>query len=98
MLGTCNNCAHLNWVVADDPLYYCGFKAKRIENIDCECKAWKSANKSMTNADRIRAMTDEELKEFLCEFGQECNQCCAQDYCHYGHNGMLEWLRKEYEQ
>jgi len=49
----------------------------------------------MTNADRIRSMTDEELSAFLCNMGQECNQCIATDYCSLGHTGMLDWLKKE---
>ena len=48
-----------------------------------------------TNADRIRNMTDEELSAFLCNMGQECDQCIATDYCSLGHTGMLDWLKKE---
>ena len=31
----------------------------------------------MTNGDRIRAMTDEELAEFFCRI----SQCCGNDAC-----------------
>lgn len=51
-----------------------------------------------TNADRIRSMTDEELSAFLCNMGQECNQCIATDYCSLGHTGMLDWLKKEVDE
>lgn len=52
--------------------------------------------KPMTNGDKIRAMTDEELAEWLDLHG-ECNQCayhpaqCNTD-CNEGH---FKWLRKE---
>ena len=51
-----------------------------------------------SNADRIRAMTDEELAQFLCEthvFEGACSGCIANEYCKPGHNGMFEWLREE---
>lgn len=54
----------------------------------------------MTNADRIRAMTDEELSKFLCDFRtgsageHHCAGCKAEEYCRTGHNGMIEWLQQ----
>ena len=57
-----------------------------------------SEEKPKTNADRIRAMTDEELAQFLCEthvFEGACSGCIANEYCKPGHNGMFEWLREE---
>ena len=59
--------------------------------------------RKMTNADRIRQMTDEELAEMLDIYDVE--EVC--DYCaHHGdwacHNkcyaGILEWLKMEVEQ
>lgn len=50
----------------------------------------------MTNGDKIRAMTDEELAEWLDEFGN-CRCCmefptrCRVDCC----TGHLEWLKQE---
>ena len=52
----------------------------------------------MTNADRIRSLSDEELAEFLCDIsGGDCTYCVANDLCHNGHNGMIVWLKKEVE-
>ena len=54
----------------------------------------------MTNGDRIRAMTDEELAEFLCGMmtADQCAQSCpARERCYYGHNGMVEWLQQPAE-
>lgn len=57
-----------------------------------------------TNADRIRAMSDEELAKFLCEFrscdsdGYPCSGCKAESYCLAGHNGMEDWLQQPAEE
>lgn len=52
----------------------------------------------MTNADKIRAMTDEELANWLCVH-MDCYNCEAEagngaceDYCRAV---LLEWLRQE---
>ena len=53
----------------------------------------------MTNADKIRAMSDEELAKFLCYFRScdssehPCNGCKAEPYCMIGHNGMIIDIR-----
>lgn len=57
-----------------------------------------------TNADRIRAMSDEELAKFLCNFRScdssehPCNGCKAEPHCHTGHNGMEDWLQMPAEE
>ena len=53
--------------------------------------------KPMTNADRIRAMSDEELAEFLCGISTaECcdRSCPARHICGYGDSGMIKWLQQ----
>lgn len=53
----------------------------------------------ITNADRIRSMSDEELAAFLCNlrseeaYGNACANCVAESFCHIGHTGMIDWLR-----
>ena len=60
----------------------------------------------MTNADKIRSMTDKELAEWLCDtIDPECNGCPAYGlgmvwnkrcgWCDDGYGIMLEWLRSE---
>ena len=57
-----------------------------------------------TNADRIRAMSDEEISKFLCEFrscdsdGYPCSGCKAERYCYAGHTGMKDWLQQPAEE
>ena len=59
----------------------------------------------ITNADRIRVMSDEELAYFIsdiadtCERNTECNQhCygCVESYCEYAR--CLDWLRQPSEE
>ena len=71
-----------------------------MEGSDCE-KFNEAADKQpMTNADRIRAMSDEELSEFLCDILSEdrdgCSECIAEGYCYPGHTGMIDYLKEEY--
>lgn len=55
--------------------------------------------KPMRNADKIRAMTDEELAEFMCHNVSNgtvnCAFCAAAEFCRMGHNGWLHWLKQE---
>ena len=55
--------------------------------------------RTATNADRIRAMTDEELAEFMCHNVSNgtvnCSFCAAAEFCRMGHNGWLDWLKEE---
>lgn len=57
-----------------------------------ECGAFKPP---MTNSDRIRAMSDEELAEYLCGLTY-CCECEHRDTCN-GEDGYLKWLRQPAE-
>ena len=58
----------------------------------------------MTNADKIRSMTDEELAMFLCDFRScdadeyICEGCKATKYCRAGHAGTIDWLQQPAEE
>lgn len=57
--------------------------------------------KPQTNADRIRAMSDEELAKWLCDISTaECcdRSCPARDMCDIGDNGMIKWLKQPAEE
>ena len=62
-----------------------------------------SGKKLLTNADRIRAMSDEELAMFLCNFRSYnadvyiSEGCKAEQYCHAGHTGTIDWLQQPAE-
>lgn len=51
----------------------------------------------MTNGERLRQMTDEELGKWLCKIFFTCGTCYAKEYCHYEHNGFTDWLKQESE-
>lgn len=72
--------------------------ARRMYEIATEALEERERNEHpLTNADRIRSMTDKELADFLCDIsgGESCTYCVANDLCHNGHNGMIEWLKEE---
>lgn len=55
----------------------------------------------MTNADRIRSMTDEELTAFLCNIMTNetgCYDCPGIQYCRREHTGLEDWLKAESEE
>ena len=52
-----------------------------------------SGDKPMTNADRIRAMSDEELREFLCS-NTQCRVCKFEGWCGCD---LLKWLQQPAE-
>lgn len=52
----------------------------------------------MTNGDKIRSMTDEELQKWLCSIMTEecCDMSCpGRDMCTFGHNGLYDWMKQE---
>ena len=52
----------------------------------------------MTNSERLRAMSDKELAEALCDLRADCHECPGYNYCTYGNghgNGLLKWLESE---
>ena len=59
--------------------------------------------KKQTNADRIRAMSDEELADFLEKVADGCDSCPMLKECTYSDGEMSEeqvrlmWLKKETE-
>ena len=49
-----------------------------------------------TNADRIRAMSDEEIAQWLC-LNYSCTKCLGQELCTINDgkaNGLLKWLKQ----
>ena len=64
---------------------------------------YRKPRNQMTNAERIRSMTDEELAAFLCNLRSEeayentCSHCVAERFCRIGHNGMIDWLQQPAE-
>lgn len=54
----------------------------------------------MTNADRIRSMSDEEIAQWLC-LNYSCTKCPGQNLCTCDggkHNGLTKWLKQPAEE
>ena len=72
-----------------------------------ECDGSGHVEVTMTNADRIRAMTDEELALFVRAFinsshcpydWKGCENCWLKELCNANaYNGELEWLQQPAE-
>ena len=72
-----------------------GYKVDECNHTDCPYRT-----EPITNADRIRAMSDEKLCEFLghYSFFEMCDEGC--DACTYKGNcdeRLLEWLKQPVE-
>ena len=90
--GCCRECKYADW---DADGCTCMIDGRSVYNAsDYTCDQFRPA-KQLTNADRIRQMTDEELAKFMrsCTFcayldkGCQHNGTCTQ--------GFLEWLKQE---
>lgn len=82
--------------------HLCGMRADATFTEGSECDAFNREveGKPMTNADRIRTMSDEELAKWLCEFDAEA---FAAGVLKYGAPIMnererLDWLRQPAEE
>lgn len=53
----------------------------------------------MTNFEKIKEMSIDELSSFLCRFVdvevEDCDKCPATKYCRRGCNGFKVWLESE---
>lgn len=62
-----------------------------------KCNGTGIVSEPTTNADRIRAMSDEELAEWMCSLmtAECCDQRCpARDICNLGDNGLVKWMKQ----
>ena len=96
MYNYCKTCCHDDGDVGFcDKCYYNHI----LEEKGIPPTEYEANTKPITNADRIRAMSDEELAEFMCHNVSNgtvnCAFCAAAEFCRMGHNGWLDWLREE---
>lgn len=61
--------------------------------LTCPCEAYRP--KAITNADRVRSMSDEELAELLCSMTY-CYECSYKNACTHD-DGYLDWLKQPAE-
>lgn len=93
----CYDCARAEW---DSEGATCGINGLHVNRPSLGCNK-RVPKKRMTNGDRVRNMTDEELAEFLDEYSS-CSLCegykrgiCTREECF---KGFLAWLRKEVDE
>lgn len=92
--SSCHGCRYADW---DADGCTCKLDGLLVWNPAVGCKYRKAdEDKPLTNGDRIRAMTDEELAEWFDLHG-ECNTCAyhpaqCKTECNEGH---LKWLKQE---
>lgn len=83
--------------------------AKCIEKAEDHCKSYPrcygcNAYREPTNADHIRAMSDEGLSVWLMRLHTICDCCSAKEECDTIENdevcrrGVLEWLQQPVEE
>lgn len=88
----CKNCKHLGYISDGDQVDKRVWCEKMADSPDLDIKRDCENYTPMTNADRIRNMTDEELAEFIVNldnhFGEE----------YEGEQSCLSWLQKESEE
>ena len=102
-MAKCDNCKELEVknIWGKVPFEWCEKKNDNPDkNIERDCPYFKPK----TNADRIRNMTDEELRDFLYDMTSEsqCHICafkkgwlCEKPYDKSCHDGVMEWLKSE---
>ena len=93
----CEKCIFVDEPLDKDPCQEChrAFLAQRIK------PNFVSKRKPKTNADRVRAMTDEELASLLMYFADDTDGIDEKDYDAFGNmewrERMLRWLKQECE-
>ena len=89
----CSNCGWLE--INPSGAMFCGYSDERTWENE-SCLAWKDKDEPNTNADRIRAMTDEELAEFLamCDASRIRIRFVTEDVIAETWR-WLDWLRQE---
>ena len=103
-MAKCKNCKNFEMAITSDNEYVCNWcekiKDNPYEEMERECEYYEA----MSNADRIRSMTDEELEEYLWKMAEEspCYICafrngwlCEKPYDVSCHGGISKWLKSE---
>ena len=91
-MAKCKNCKYLDTVQNDlrsEPFKWCVCTDDSpVLDMERDCDYYAP----MTNADRIRSMTDEELADFIINFDNRFGE----EY--EGEQSCLSWLQKESEE
>jgi len=105
IMATCKDCLHYDVCKSYGVIMHNSVKLKMTEEVESKCpyKLFKSKI-IKTNADRIRAMSDEELAKWLNQCGCVCETCSDSANCVDPYNrqkcinGVLNWLKQPAEE
>ena len=91
----CLSCEFANWdgSVSEDEI---GLILSKIFGEDYDLDRLKE-QKTQTNADKIRSMTDEALGKWICSImSSDCCRwtCPARNMCGLNDNGLVKWLKQ----
>lgn len=93
-MAKCNNCTNLYNLSDENDVIVGKWCPKINDSPDIEAERECRNYKRMTNADRIRAMSDEELAEHFSELIKDTYE---NEYCK-DVNDWLNWLQSEVEE
>ena len=93
-MAKCNNCNNLYNLSDENDVIVGKWCPKINDSPDIEAERECRNYKRMTNADRIRAMSDAELAEHFSELIKDTYE---NEYCK-GVNDWLNWLQSEVEE
>ena len=102
-MAKCKNCKKLNHIL-NSGVSVGRWCVEKSDSPDIERERICDKYVPKTNADRIRNMTDEELRDFLYDMTSEsqCYVCafkkgwlCEKPYDKSCHDGVMEWLKSE---
>ena len=91
-MAKCKNCKHLGYLFDGDQVGERVWCENITDSPDLDMERDCDHYASMTNADRIRSMTDEELADFIINF----DNSFGEEY--EGEQSCLSWLQKESEE
>ena len=101
---TCSDCIHENacriWTygrfISDESANACPNHETVKESAAYLCGVLDERKREKTNADRIRAMSDEELADMLCKTGRNYRAVCADPVVDYNEHrdNLIAWLKQ----
>ena len=100
--GTADNPYYsIEWFDPIKKEYYLGFSSYYIDNVfNWLSECFEIIETPKTRADRIRAMSDEELAKCICK-AYDCYRCPGEELCNAEDcraNGLLKWLKQPAEE
>lgn len=95
-MAKCKNCKHLHTLYnrREESYKWCAIvNGRPREDVNRDCASYEQ----LTNADRIRSMTDQELATIMCpaKFTRSDKVC---DFSHECKDCTLAWLQRESEE